>query len=427
MDEIGCTGSCEPHASTWRGTQGFDLKSAAGCRKTKLKRFIGDFETYSEAELKKVGAYKYSLHPTTRPTCFAFKVRNEPTIYFLPYELVNLPWKRLPAEFRKVWSRLVEEGFEFTAQNAFFVRCFYSNVLVKRNSWPAIKPRRFRCTAAKAAAAGLPRNLEGAGEALKLKTQKDRRGYQAMMATCKPTATWNKHQKFLWGVFDRRKKGILPTNVHKKKNDNGGLQHPPKFPTPNRDPQVFEVLYRYCKIDVLSEEALDRALPDLIPQEQEIWFHNQMLNWRGLPIDIPTSKKILSIMDEETKIRVSELDKLTAGLVSKPGARQSILDFLELEGVKLPNLQKNTVQAKLESFELRDGTQRLLELRQALAMTSTKKYKAFIDRANPDSRVRDILLYHGAHTGRDTGTGIQPHNFSSGAHSDRPRFSLPGR
>jgi DNA polymerase len=35
-----------------------------------------------------------------------------------------------------------------------------------------------------------------------------------------------------------------------------------------------------------------------------------------------------------------------------------------------------------------------------------------IDRAMPDDwRTRDILLYHGASTGRDTGTGIQPHNF----------------
>ena len=47
-------------------------------------------------------------------------------------------------------------------------------------------------------------------------------------------------------------------------------------------------------------------------------------------------------------------------------------------------------------------------------MTSTKKYQSFLNRANEDGRVRDILLYHGASTGRDTGTGIQPHNFPRG-------------
>ncbi len=37
-----------------------------------------------------------------------------------------------------------------------------------------------------------------------------------------------------------------------------------------------------------------------------------------------------------------------------------------------------------------------------------------IDRCLADWKARDILLYHGASTGRDTGVGLQPHNFPKG-------------
>ncbi|MBK8260108.1 MAG: hypothetical protein IPK80_02085 [Nannocystis sp.] len=57
----------------------------------------------------------------------------------------------------------------------------------------------------------------------------------------------------------------------------------------------------------------------------------------------------------------------------------------------------------------------LLEIRKALSKSSVKKYQAFEKRASEDDgRVRDILLYHGASTGRDSGTGIQIQNFPRG-------------
>ncbi len=365
-------------------------------------RITFDFETRSRCDLKKSGAYKYSLDPSTQPTCLAIKVRNPSGLNpntFLKFKEINQQWRRLPLDFRVGWIFYIDHQYLFTAHNAFFEKCIYENILVKRYGWPSIPPRLYRCTAAKAAACALPRSLEKAGEALKLSAQKDYRGYAAMMATCKPTKVW------------------------KKWNERPLGGEPPVFLEPEHAPDVWATLYEYCRRDVLAEEALDLELPDLSPDEQEIWFINQELNWRGLKLDIPTVKKIVTIMDFESRKKLKELDTLTMGLVTKPGARNSILEFLALEGIELPNLQAKTVDDKLEGFELSEDMRRLLEIRKALSKTSTRKYQAFLDRSNDDHRVRDIVMYHGASTGRDTGTGIQPHNFPRGlikVDKDRP-------
>lgn len=325
----------------------------------------------------------------------AFKIHGERKVYLLKFNEINTPWKNLPPQFRNLWGKLIDERYLFTAHNALFETCIYKNILVKRYGWPDIPFRSFRCTAAKAAACALPRNLEGAGAALKLTTQKDKRGYIAMMATCKPTRQWN-----AW---------------NKKQQVYGYLEDaPPKFLTPEANLEIWETLYRYCKIDVLTEELLDDALPDLNPFEQEVWFLNQQINWRGIRIDIPTVQKIMHLMERENKLKLKELGDITMGLVTKPGARKAILDFLALEGVKLADIRAKTVEDALQDEDVKETPKRLLQLRQALSKTSTKKYQAFIDRCMPDGHARDILLYSGASTGRDAGTGLQIQNFPRG-------------
>lgn len=372
-----------------------------------VKRVTKDFETRSRCNLKTAGAYKYSLDPSTQATCLAFKIRGTKTVYFLDFHTVNKQWVDLPFAFKQLWCRLIEEDYEFAAHNAFFERCIYTNVLVARQGWPKIPRQRYRCTAAKAAACALPRNLEGAGFALKLRIQKDKRGYNAMMATCKPTRQWNAWRKACEELAAGKRIGP-------KKMALARGAEPPVFLEPDVAPDVWQTLYTYCKIDVRSEEELDLTLPDLIPEEQEIWHLNQTINWRGLRVDLPTVRKVVDIMAVESKKKLKELDTLTMGLITKPGATASILEFLEMEGVVLPNLQAKTVEDKLKGFELSEDMYRLLEIRKALSLASTKKYQAFLNRAGDDERIRDISLYHGASTGRSAGTGINPYNFPRG-------------
>lgn len=369
------------------------------------KRITFDFETRSACDLKKAGAYKYSLDPTTQPTCMAYKFRNR-NVQVLNFKAINSKWESLPSFFRGQWIGAINGNFLFTAHNAFFERCIYTNIMVKRYGWPPIPLRQFRCTAAKAAACALPRSLEAVGDILNLTTQKDRYGYIAMMATCKPTKQWNAWNK-LQTEYKAKKRISVKRQLKAIEERN---QEPPKFLEYDANPDIWEALYKYCKIDVRTEELLDERLPDLIPSEQEIWFLNQFLNWRGLRIDMPIVKKIVGIMESQSKTKLKELDTLTFGLVTKAGARKSILEFLALEGIILPDIRAKTVEDALKNDAISGDMKKLLEIRKALSKTSTRKYQAFIDRGGIDDRVRDILLYHGASTGRDSGTGAQFHN-----------------
>lgn len=368
------------------------------------RRVTKDFETRSRVNLKKSGAYKYSLDPSTRPTCLAFKKHGEPKVYFLPFHVVNRMWKDQNPELKKLWTELIFSEYEFSAHNSFFERCIYDNIMVARLGWPKIPPRLRRCTAAKARACALPGSLEGAGEALKLVVQKDRKGYNAMMATCKPTRKFTEWVKTDTDLKAGRRVGPKRMKAHTP-------HPPPEFLEPETAPEVFKVLYDYCKIDVRAEEAIDDVLPDLLPSELEIWHLNQVLNWRGLRFDKPTVEKVVEIMTRDAGKKHEELDELTMGFVKSAGCIKSILEFLEEEGVELPNLQAKTIEDTLKSFELSDRARSLLELRKALSMASTKKYLKFLERGTPDGRVRDILIYHGASTGRESGAGINPNNF----------------
>ena len=357
---------------------------------------IFDLETRSCSSLKREGPYKYSLDPTTRATCMVFKTANCKSV-ILDFENINKKFEDLNDGVREVWEQFIDDGYLFTAHNAGFDMAIYKNVLVNRLGWPDIPFRQFRCTAAKAAACALPRSLEGVGSALDLHIQKDKAGYIAMMKTCKPTKEYNDWVK-------------AAAKVLKNGDFYSVEQQPPVFLEPKVAPEVFETLYRYCEIDVLTTERLNQTLPDLIPSEQEVWFLNQQINWRGIRADIPMVKKIVDIMEGESKTALKELDTLTMGLVTKAGARKSILDFLALEKIVLPDIRAKTVEDILKGGKLSPDMKRLLEIRKALSKTSTKKYQAFLDRAGQDSRIRDILLFHGASTGRDSGTGVQLQN-----------------
>lgn len=52
-----------------------------------------------------------------------------------------------------------------------------------------------------------------------------------------------------------------------------------------------------------------------------------------------------------------------------------------------------------------------MEIRQQLSKTSTAKYAAIKNSICRDGRLRDLLMYHGASTGRWTGKLVQPQNF----------------
>lgn len=369
-----------------------------------------DFETRSEAPLKKCGAFEYSMHGSSQVCCVAFKRNDAQKVYLFGFGTMQSQFDTLPADFRHVWKDwIASPRFVFSAHNAFFEQCIYNNILVRRFGWPAIPIRKWRCTAAKAAACAIPRNLGDAGAVMRTTTQKDYEGHRVMMKLCKPTLAWNKWHK-AWSQKYAWTRGQHAKWAH--------VAEPVKFHEPDAVPEDFQMLYKYCKIDVVAEEKLDASLPDLSPKEQELWFADQEINLRGVQVDMPLVNKISQIMTAESKVMAKELDILTMGLVSSGNARNAILDFLTLEGVELPNLRAKTVDDFLANGQVTGDAKTLLEIRRALSKSSTAKYKKFLERAATDGRVRDIVLYHAASTGRWGGVGIQPQNFPRGVIKD---------
>jgi len=345
-----------------------------------------DFETRSEADLKKLGAYEYAVHPTTEVICFGYALDDvEPKV-----------WKCL--EEPEPPEDLVEWLFDVTikkvAHNALFEQLIYEYVLRRLfPDLPKLAIKFWKCTAAKARAHALPPNLEGACLALKLAVQKDMDGRRLILKYCKPTMKWSK-----WADSDLSK------------------PEPEKY---HSDPNDLNKIYLYCGNDVKAERTLDKALPDLIPSEQIVWEFDQFLNQRGIKVDIKTVERILKFVEVESVNLRSQVDELSMGLIQSATQRGEVLKWLKNEGVEVEDLRSKTVSDLLKRDDLTDDVRGMLTARAALTKTSTAKYHQMVGRANKkDHRVRDLLIYHGASTGRFSGVGLQPHNFPKGTIED---------
>lgn len=376
-----------------------------------MKQFcVLDYESRSEAELKKCGAFEYSNHPTTQFLCAAWRIgtREElaEQVRASREWAVNNPtadWRTNP--FRaKVWSSafkesdsildliciLADQSITLVAHNALFEQVMTRFVLVRVAKALRIVHEliyiisnlphaRWYCTAARSAACALPRALEGAGAAIKLQIQKDMEGSRLLKKYWKP----------------RKPTKNNPAKWHAKPNE------------------LWRIM-KYCTTDVDAETLLFLALPDLNPLEKQVWLLDQKINFRGFRADRDLVKQVLKMIELETVNLNSETTGMTGGAFESTTQRDEVLSWLEAEGVYLPDLQAKTVSDAIAEGLVGGNTKRMLEIRQAVSKTSTKKYHAFEMRSRGDGRVRDILMYHGASTGRWSGMGVQPQNFPRG-------------
>ncbi len=349
--------------------------------------------------MKKSGGVKYAQHPSTEVMCVGYKIDDQPSGVWIPSQTGQMT----PRDFFHAASN---SGVIWIAHNALFEQSIYEWVLRRKlpGALPPLPPHRWKCTAAKAAVHALPRNLEGAANALNLPVKKNMDGRRLMLKYSKPRRAWT-----AW-----KEKGGWHDGIYKGTGPDKGWMfsgEPEKYFS---DPDELQKIYDYCGTDVEAEWYLNRALPDLIPVERDIWILNQEMNLRGVQVDTETVKIILKLIGRQTLDLQNEIKTLTKGAVTTANQRDRILEFLENEGVCIPKLNAQTVAETLECEDLPPKAKRMLEIRQTLSKSSTKKYQAILARAGEDGRVRDLALYHGAHTGRESGTGLQLQNLPKG-------------
>jgi len=186
--------------------------------------------------------------------------------------------------------------------------------------------------------------------------------------------------------------------------------------------EEMERLWEYNKQDIIAEEALSEALPDLNPFEQRLFCLDQTVNERGFQIDREAVDAALYLIDGEFSSLNAELSVITEGEVTKATQREAVKAWLEDNGLKLYDTRKETLDELLEADKdelppwVLDSSAnplvfRVLEIVRTIGRSSTAKYLAMKNWADDEGRVRGGLLYHGASTGRWTGKGVQPHNF----------------
>jgi DNA polymerase bacteriophage-type len=340
-----------------------------------------DFETRSEISVKDVGASVYTRHPSTEIISLAYCVDDDPVIHF-----PMLEWGTAFYD-HKLGALAADPTVIFVAHNAMFEQCIWKHIVSARyghrgHTYVEIPIERWRCTAAKAAAMSLPRDLEGVGKALNLAIQKDEAGHRVMMKLSRPRP------------FSKK---------------NGRIQ----FWEPEDAPSDFEALYEYNKTDVETERLVDKALPDLNAFEQRVWFMDQEINFRGVCIDLEAVETTLGFIEKTTEELLTEFRTLTGDVVESPSQVAKLKTWLAEEcSLEIDNLQKTTVATTLREVQSSEKAYRALEIRQALGKTSVGKYRALMNRTDKsDGRCRDLFLYCGAHTTRWTGRGVQPQNF----------------
>lgn len=278
-----------------------------------------DWETFSEAPLREVGAYEYSLHQSTEILCAAFRIGTRAT---LKRERTRVWYPDSSSDaFAVLLNALRNSGIQLVAQNALFEILITKNVFHRRYmpSKPellSIPLERWHCTAAMSRSVGLPGKLDDAAIALNLPHKKDKEGHALMLRISKP-----------------------------KK---------PSKKDPSTRIQDFEKIRRlglYCARDVDAEVDLFLELPPLHPREREFWLLDQAVNLRGFAVDRQLVKGALSLIADETKRLDRRVEKLTGGSLQSARQREKLLQFLKIHGIDLPNLQAHTVSEYLANHE----------------------------------------------------------------------------
>jgi DNA polymerase bacteriophage-type len=261
-------------------------------------------------------------------------------------------------------------------------------------------PTRWRDTMAVCAYRALPLGLDDVGQVLNLDVKKDKRGKYLLQQLSKP-----------------RK----PLKAEKKAFEEQGLT-PDQFPILWReDWNLLEELYEYCLTDVDSEKSLAHAIGYLPPAEQRIWVMDQIINRRGVQVDLDLVYAAKDLADRITAQYTEELVTLTSGAVQTHGQRDKILSWIEEQGAWIPDLRADTVKDYVKNadvYKLPDNVKRILEIRQLLAKSSLSKLDKILEWVCEDGKLRGLLQYHGAGTGRWAGRGPQPQNFVRGLLED---------
>lgn len=293
-----------------------------------------DLETYSSVDIGKSGLYKYVQAEDFEILLFAYSFDNEPV------RVIDLAQgEQLPKE---LVAALSSTDVIKTAYNAAFEwYCL--------NKFWKTPIEQWQCTMAKGLYCGYPAGLKAIGDAIGLAEEKKKLAVGKALIRyfcmpCKPTKT------------------------------NGGRTRN----LPKHEPEKWKLFKDYNAQDVVTEKELKKILDRTVfpKSEQKLWELDVLMNACGVKVDKELIKGALKISKTRTEQLLNEAQKISG--LNNPNSVLQLKEWLEGEtGNEITSLTKKDVPELIANASS-DEVKRMLEIRQELSKTSTKKYDAML-------------------------------------------------
>jgi DNA polymerase len=329
-----------------------------------------DLETYSEVSIGKAGSYRYILDPSFEILLFAYSLDG------MPVEVIDV-----------ASGQIIPLWLKNALKNPLYIKHAYNAAfewfaLSKYLGW--LPPDQWRDTMLHALYCGYPASLDAAGKAMGLPEDKKKltTGKALIRYFCVP---------------------CKPSNANGNRTRN----------LPKHDPDKWKLFKEYNGQDVVTEMEIDHRLSAFpVPTfVQKQWETDLQMNARGVAADMELVRGAL-VIGAIVKSRLMTEARQLSGLDNPNSIRQLaqwLTDATDSDA-EITSVTKETIATMLKQPQPAN-VQRMLEIRQELGKTSTKKYDALETCIADDGRVRGLLQFYGANrTGRWAGRLVQVQN-----------------
>ena len=329
-----------------------------------------DLETYSTVSIGAAGSYRYILDPSFEILLFAYSLDG------MPVEVIDV-----------ASGQVIPLWLKNALKNPLYIKHAYNAAfewfaLSKYLGW--LPPDQWRDTMLHALYCGYPASLDAAGRAMGLPEDKKKltTGKALIRYFCVP---------------------CKPSNANGNRTRN----------LPRHDPAKWALFKEYNGQDVVTEMEIDRRLSAFpVPAfVQKQWETDLMMNARGVAADMEMVSGAL-VIGATVKSQLMTEARQLSGLDNPNSIKQLarwLTDATDSDA-EITSVTKETVATMLKQPQPAN-VQRMLEIRQELGKTSTKKYDALETCIADDGRVRGLLQFYGANrTGRWAGRLVQVQN-----------------
>lgn len=343
-----------------------------------FERLFLDTETFSDVDLKKVGAYAYAEHPSTEIMICTYAI-DEGRVQ--TWDATESP--TMPRELRKALRRVYRKKAKIVMANGLLF-----DRLVIREKWGIDLPvSQIEDTMIMAFRHALPGGLDMQCQVLGVDAEhaKDKAGKALIKRFCKPTPKTYKIRRY----------------------------------TRETHPEEWAKFLRYAALDIIAMREVYWRIPDWgnTPKEDEILLIDQMINDRGFYVDVDLANAAIKAVQAHKEELKEEAWERFGGKLTGNDFLPALRDLAP--AFTIHNAQKSTLNDLLEDPDFPDEGKALIEMRLGASSTASTKYNPLVNGLSSDGRRRGCLQYGGAkRTLRWAGKGFQPQNLARGEYSD---------